>query len=109
MQHLQHRLRVGLGDAKERSGGAFGAAVSLFPVLERAGTDADERGKLNLAETEFFAHGFGVGPLQGGAARGFLFPTQDGTTLLETDDKLFEEEFVFHGNSVSMMVSRTLS
>ena len=71
----------------------------MFPVLESAGADADERGKLNLAEAELFTHGFGVGPLQGGGARGFLFPTQDGTTLLEAGDKLFEE-FVFHGNII---------
>lgn len=44
-----------LGDAEEGTGGAFGLAVALFPVLERARTDVDERGKLGLAEPKFLA------------------------------------------------------
>ena len=68
MQRLQHGLRVGFRDAQEGAGGAFGAAVALFPVLEGAGADADERGELDLAEAEFFAHGLGIGRLEGGAA-----------------------------------------
>ena len=56
MQRLQHRLGMKLGDAEEGAGGAFRAAVALFPVLERAGTDADEGGELGLAEAEFLAH-----------------------------------------------------
>ena len=35
VQRLEHRLRVGLGHTEECAGGAFGAAVSLFPVPER--------------------------------------------------------------------------
>ena len=49
MQRLEHRLGMGFGDTQEGPGGAFGAAVALFPVLEGAGADADERGELNLA------------------------------------------------------------
>ena len=52
MQRLQHRLRVGFCDAEEGAGGAFGASVSLFPVLEGAGANAHEGGKLILAESE---------------------------------------------------------
>ncbi len=37
MQRLQHGLRVGFRDTQECAGGAFGAAVALFPVLEGAG------------------------------------------------------------------------
>jgi hypothetical protein len=32
------------------AGGSFGAAVALFPVLERAWADADECGESGLAE-----------------------------------------------------------
>jgi len=49
VQRLQHGLRVGFRDTQECTGGAFGTAVALFPDLEGAGADADERGKLNLA------------------------------------------------------------
>jgi hypothetical protein len=86
---------MGLGDAEEGAGGAFGAAVALFPVLEGAGTDANQGGELNLAEAELFAHGFGIGPLECRAARGILFATKNGTALLEAGDQLLQE-FVFH-------------
>jgi hypothetical protein len=99
---------MGLGDAEEGAGGAFGAAVALLPVLEGAGTDAHERGKLALAESEFLTDRLGIGPFKSRAACGFLFPAQDGTPFLEAGGELLEE-FVFHGNSVSMMDLRTLS
>jgi len=107
MQRLQHGLRVGFRDTQQCAGGAFGAAVALFPVLEGAGADADERGKLNLAQVELFTHRFGIGPLLGGATCWFLFPAKNGTAFLEAGGELLEE-FVFHGNSVSMMDLRTL-
>jgi hypothetical protein len=81
VQRLKHRFWMGLSDAEQGAGGAFGASVSLFPVLESAGADADERGELVLAEPQLFAHGFGVRPFQGGAAGGFFLAAQDGTTL----------------------------
>ena len=37
MQRLKHGLWVGFRDAEEGAGSAFGAAVTLFPVLEGAG------------------------------------------------------------------------
>jgi len=61
MQRLQHRLRVGFRDAEEGAGGAFGASVALFPVLEGAGADAHEGGKLILAESEFLANRLCIG------------------------------------------------
>jgi hypothetical protein len=102
MQCLKHGLWMGFSNAEEGAGGVFRAAVALFPVLKGAGTDADEGGKLNLAESEFFTNGIGVRCLEGGAARAFLFSAQDGTAFLEAGGELLEE-FVFHGNSVSMM------
>ncbi len=45
-----HGLWVGFHEADEGAGGAFGAAVALFPVPEGAGADADECGELNLTE-----------------------------------------------------------
>ncbi len=99
---------MGLGDAEQGAGGSFGAAVALFPVLEGAGTDADERGELRLGEAEFFAHGLGIGPLQGGGSGGLFLSAKNGTTLLEAGGELLEE-FLFHGNSVSMMDLRNLS
>jgi len=127
VERLQHRCGMGFGDAEEGAGGAFGMAVALFPVLEGAGAYADEGGELALAEAEFVAHGFGIGRLsaipgqvglreatpgqarrlQGSAACGVLLAAQDGTALLEAGGKLLEE-FVFHGNSFSMMDLRTL-
>jgi len=44
---------VGFRNAQEGAGGAFGAAVALFPVLEGAWADADERGELNLGPFAF--------------------------------------------------------
>lgn len=108
MKRLKHGLRVGFRDAEQGAGGAFGAAVALFPVLEGAGADADESRKLDLAETEFFADGLRVRPLEAGAASGLLFATKDGTAFLEAGGELLEE-FVFHGNSDSMMDLRILS
>jgi len=49
MQRFQNRLRMGFGDADQRTRGAFGAAVVLFSVLESAGIDTDERGCLPTA------------------------------------------------------------
>ena len=89
---------MGLGDAEEGAGGAFGAAMALLPVLEGAGTDGDEGGELVLAEAELLAHGLGIRRLQGGAVGGFRFSAKDGTALLEAGGELLEE-FVFHGNS----------
>ena len=99
---------MGLGDAEEGTGGAFGAAMALLPILEGAGTDADEGGELVLTEAELLAHGLGIRCLQGGAAGGFVFSAKDGTAFLEAGGELLEE-FVFHGNSVSMMDLRILS
>ena len=45
MQRLQHGLQVGFRNTEECAGGACGTAVALFPDLEGAGADADERGK----------------------------------------------------------------
>ena len=73
---------MGLGDAEEGAGGAFGAAMALLPVLEGAGTDGDEGGELVLAEAELLAHGLGIRRLQGGAVGGFRFSAKDGTALL---------------------------
>ena len=56
---------MGLGDAEEGAGGAFGAAMALLPVLEGAGTDADEGGELVLTESQLLAHGLGIRRLQG--------------------------------------------
>lgn len=39
MKRVQDGFGVGFGDTEEGAGGAFGAAVALFPVLEGAGTD----------------------------------------------------------------------
>lgn len=108
MQRLKHGLWVRFRDAQEGTGGAFGAAVALFPVLEGAGADADERRKLNLAESEFLTDGFRIGPMEGGGARGFLFSAKNGTAFLQASGELLEE-FVFHGNSFWMMDLRTLS
>jgi hypothetical protein len=55
MQRLQHRLRVGFRDAEEGAGGAFGAAVALFPVLEGAG-GKKEIGDWRLEERRFGWH-----------------------------------------------------
>jgi hypothetical protein len=44
MQCLKHGLWMGFREAEERTGGAFGAAVALFPILERAGADAKQGG-----------------------------------------------------------------
>ncbi len=90
MQRLQHRLGMAFGDAEQGAGGAFGAAVALFPVLQGAGADADERRKLALAEGEFFPDGPGVGPVKFGFTGGLRFPTQDGTTFFEAGDELLE-------------------
>lgn len=89
MQWLQHRLRMGSGDSQKGAGGAFGAAVALYPVLEGARADAHERGKLILAEPGFLTNRLcirrrnampgQVRALKGGAARGLLFPTENGT------------------------------
>jgi hypothetical protein len=99
---------MGFRDAEEGVGGAFGAAVALFPVLEGAGADADECRKLNLAESEFLTDGFCIRPMDAGAARGLLFSAENGTAFLEAGGELLEE-FVFHGNSVWMMDLRILS
>jgi len=96
MKSLQHGFRMAFDYAEEGPGGSFGMAVALLPILERAGADANQCGKLGLAETEFFTDGFGVGPLEGGGAGCFLFAAQDGTAFLETGGELLEE-FVFHG------------
>ena len=56
---------MALGDAREGACGAFGMAVALFPVLQGARADADERGKLGLGQAELFANGTGVGPFAG--------------------------------------------
>lgn len=93
---------------RRRARAAFGAAVALFPVLEGAGADADESRKLNLAESEFLTDGLRIGPMEGGAARGFLFSAKNGTAFLQAGGELLEK-FVFHGNSVWMMDLRTLS
>jgi hypothetical protein len=45
VQRLKDGLRVAFGDAEKGAGGAFRLAVALFPVLQGAGTDADEGGK----------------------------------------------------------------
>ena len=58
MQRRQHGMRVGFRNTQERAGGAFGAAVALFPVLEGAGADADKRGELNLPFSPFIARPF---------------------------------------------------
>lgn len=108
VQRLQYRFRVRLRDAQEGAGGSFGTAVSLFPVLEGAGADADEACELALGEAELFAHGFGVGPFQSGGAGRLFLSTKDGTALLQAGGELLEE-FVVHGNSVSMMDLRALS
>ena len=71
---------------------------ALFPVLQRARADADERGELTLTQAEFFANDAGVGPVERDFAGGFLFSAQDGTAFFETGDELLKE-FVFHGNS----------
>ena len=112
MQRFQHGLRMGFCDAEEGAGGAFRAAVALFPILEGARADADERGELGLTEIEFLADCLGIGRrmalpgqvrrLEGGGARRFLFTMQDGTTFFEAGAELLEK-FVFHGNSFSMI------
>ena len=102
MQGFQHGLRVDLRDAEKGAGSSFGMTVALLPILERAWTDADERGELGLAETEFLADPPCIGRFESGGSRGFLFATQDRAAFLETGGELLEE-FVFHGYSVSMM------
>ncbi len=52
MERLEDGLRMALGDTEEGTGGAFGLAVTLFPVLQGPWTDPDERGKAGLAETK---------------------------------------------------------
>ncbi len=61
MQRLQHRFRVGFRDAEEGTGGAFGLAMALLPILQRAGADAHEHGELDLTKAELFTNGPGVG------------------------------------------------
>jgi len=41
-------MRVGFRDTQQRTGGACVAAVVVFPGLEGARADADERGKPRL-------------------------------------------------------------
>ena len=108
VEGFQHGLRVDLRDSEQRAGGSFGMAVALFPILERARTDADERGKLGLAEPEFLADRPRIGPRTRGDAGCGFFAAQNGSALLETGGEL-EEKFVFHGYSVSMMDLRILS
>ena len=108
VEGFQDGLRVDLRDAEEGAGGSFGMAVALLPILERARTDADERGELRLAETELFTNAAGIGRFEGGGSSGFLCTAQDRTTLLEAGGELLEE-CVIHGNSVSMMDLRNLS
>jgi hypothetical protein len=55
-----------------------------------AGADADERGELGLAETEFFAHSLGIRQMQSGAAGGFLFAAKNGAAFLDVGDELLE-------------------
>ena len=108
MKRVQNCFRMAFGDAEERTGGSFWMAMALLPVLQGAGTDANKRGELGLAEAEFLADCLGIGPLECGGARGLLFATQDGTAFLQAGGELLEE-FVSHGNSVSMMDLRNLS
>lgn len=75
----------------------------MSPVLQGAGADADESSRMSLAKSELLANGLGVRYLQGGAARGLLFPAEDGTAFLEAGGE-FLEEFVYHGYSVSLPV-----
>lgn len=96
MQSLEHGFGMGFRDTQKGAGGAFGSAMALFPILEGSGADADESGELGLSESEFFANLFSIGPLQSGAASGFLFPAKDSTAFLEAGGELLEE-FVFHG------------
>ena len=66
-------MRVTLCDSEKGARGSFGMTMPLFPVLERAGADADEPGELGLVETGFLPNGPGIRPLQGGCAGSFLF------------------------------------
>ena len=61
MERFKNRFRMGLGDTEEGTGGAFGLAVTLFPILQGPGADPDERGKAGLAEAELLADRPGVG------------------------------------------------
>ena len=90
VKRFQHGLGVAFGDAEEGAGGAFGAAVALFPVLEGPRADADQDGKLALRQAELFAHNTGIWPMDFGGAGGFGFPAQDGTTFFEAGDELLE-------------------
>ena len=108
MKGLQNGLRVDFGDAEKGAGSSFWVTVALLPVLQSAGADADERGKLGLSKTELFTDDLGIGPFEGGGARGLLFAPQNRAAFLEAGGKLLEE-FIFHGNSVSMMDLRNLS
>jgi hypothetical protein len=62
MQRFKHGFRMGLRDAEEGAGGAFGAAVALFSVRGRAGADADVGGVLIFARLRLF-RGFVVSTL----------------------------------------------
>ena len=83
VQRSEHGFGMGLGDAEQGAGGSFGAAVALFPVLEGTGADADERGELRLGEAEFFAHGLGIRPFQGGGSGGLLLAAKYGLLSLK--------------------------
>jgi len=76
--------------------------------LQGARADADERGKLALAQAEFLPDGAGVGPMDRGLAGCFRFAAQDRPAFFEAGDELLVE-FGFHGYSVSMMGFRALS
>jgi hypothetical protein len=103
VEGLQYGLGVAFGDTEERAGGAFGMAVTLFPILESPRADADEGSELGLTETEFFTNRAGVGPLERRGTGRFLFAAQDGTTFLKAGGKLLEEFFV-HGYSVAIQL-----
>ena len=108
MQGFQHGLRVAFRDAEKGAGGSFGMTVALLPVLQSARADADERGELGLAKTEFLADPPCIGRFESGRSSCFLFATQNRAAFLEAGSELLEE-FVFHGYSVSMMDLRILS
>lgn len=55
MERFKNRFRMGLGDTEDGTGGAFGLAVTLFPILLGPGADPDERGKARLAKAGFLA------------------------------------------------------
>lgn len=79
---------------------SHGIAALTGPSSERLSWQVDGVGMTNaLAEAGLFADGLGIGLLERGGARGFLFASQDGTAFLEGGGELLEE-FAVHGIAI---------